>query len=339
MTTAAALAAAVQAAEDRIRPLVRVTPLEPSPALSDRVGGRVYLKLENLQHTGSFKVRGAVSRLTRLGPDERRAGVVTASTGNHGLAVAYALQHLGLTGTIFLPETASPQKVAALKRTGVDIAFHGTGCEATETHARRTAEANGRTYISPYNDPLVVAGQGTIAAELVRRLDPFDAVLASVGGGGLMAGIAGTLKHHRPDVEMVGCLPENSPVMSESVRRGRIVAMETAPTLSDGTAGGIEAGAVTFDWCRQWVDRWATVTEEDIASALRLVFFEHRLVIEGAAAVAVAALLKEPSRYAGKTVVVVICGGNIDPRRFLEVVGKTDRCRPSVAVLNAGRQG
>ena len=308
----------VVAAEARIRPYVRQTPLEYAFGLSE--AAQVYLKLENLQATGSFKLRGALNKLLALDQAQRRKGIVTASTGNHGLAVAYALSTLGMRGSIYLPENPSPQKLAMLRRYDVDLTFHGTDGVEAEREARRVSEQEGRVYVSPYNDPHVMAGQGTIAVEVLKQLDGVDCVMASVGGGGLIAGVAGYLKAVRPRVKVIGCLPQHSPVMYESIRAGRVVEMPVQPTLSDGTAGGIEAGAITFDLCRQYVDDWELVEEEAIGQAMKQIFEEHRLVVEGSAGVTVAAFLQIKERLAGKTVALVLCGGNIDIDKFKTVV-------------------
>ena len=308
------------AAAPRIRPHVRRTPLEPSVDLGREIGGQVFLKLESNQHTGSFKVRGALNRLLALDEDEKRAGVVTASSGNHGMATAFGMNRLAIDGVIYLPENASPLKVQMLDALGARIRFHGADCDHTEAHARRQAQKTGQTYISPYNDALVIAGQGTIGLEILDRLPQVDCILASVGGGGLISGIAGVVKAVRPETTIVGCLPENSPAMAESVKAGRIVETPARDTLSDGTAGGIEPGAITFEPCRSLVDEWVLVSEADIRAAMVRVFDHHRLVIEGAAAAAVAGFLKLPDRLQGKTVAIVVCGRNIDVQAFKSIV-------------------
>jgi threonine dehydratase len=310
----------VLAAEKRIRPYIRETPVDYSFYLSRTADCRAYLKLENLQHTGSFKVRGAINKLLSLERGQRQAGVIAASTGNHGLAVAYGASMLGMPGTIILPENASPQKVSELRRYDLEIAFFGTDCEQAETRARAEAEKTGRIYLSPYNDPLVLGGQGTIALELVHQLASFDCIVVSVGGGGLISGIAGYIKEAGEDVEVIGCVPKNSPAMYDAIKAGHIVDSPMLPTLSDGTAGGIEAGSITFEPCRKYVDDWVLVTEDEIREAIKLIFEEHRYVIEGAAGVAVASFLKLRDRLAGKNVVLVICGGNIELATFKEAV-------------------
>ena len=234
--------------------------------------------------------------------------------------MAYALETLGLRGSIYLPENASPQKVAMLRRYDVALVFHGTDGVEAERQARRVSEQEGRVYVSPYNDPHVIAGQGTIAVEVLKQLDGVDCVMASVGGGGLIAGIGGYLKTARPGIEVIGCLPTNSCVMYESIQAGEIVERPLLPTLSDGTAGGIETGAITFELFRQYVDDWVLVEEEAIGQAMQLIFEQHRLVVEGAAGVTVAAFLKIKKRLVGKTVALVLCGGNIDIDQFKAVV-------------------
>ncbi len=309
----------VLAAEDRIRPYVMETPLIPSPVLSLRTASSVYLKLENRQHTGSFKLRGATNKILSLSEGERRRGVVTASTGNHGLAVAHASAQLGVEATIFLPEGASPRKVEKLRSFPVELRFVAGDAINAELAARQAGEETGKPYISPYNDRGVMAGQGTVAVEMLRQRPNLDTVLVAVGGGGLIGGIAGYLKAAKPEIQVIGCLPLNSPVMAESVRQGQITEMETLPTLSDGTAGGIEEGSVTFEACRHYVDEWMLVGEEEIAAAVRLIHHEHNEVIEGAAGVPVAALLLRPDRWQGKVTGVVVCGGNIDPLLFKQL--------------------
>ena len=253
----------VRAAEKRIRPHIRETYLEHSNRYSGSGGGEVFLKMENLQHTGSFKVRGALNKIQTLATEQLEGGVVTASTGNHGAAVAFALGKLGAKGTVFVPGTASPDKVALVERLGAEVRYYGDDCAEAETHARAFAGDNGLPYISPYNDPQIVGGQGTIGLELDRQLDRIDAVFVSLGGGGLISGIAAYLKSRHPGVKIVGCSPENSQVMIQSVRAGKILDLPSKPTLSDGTAGGVEPGAITFELCRQLVKEYVTVSEAE----------------------------------------------------------------------------
>ena len=310
----------VRLAASRIRPHIVETPLLPSPALSERTGAQVFLKLENRQHTGSFKLRGATNRLLNLTVEERARGVVTASTGNHALAVARAAAQLDLAATIYLPEDASPRKIEKLKVFPVELRRVPGDALNAEISARSAAAQTGQVFISPYNDPHIIAGQATIAVELLRQQPQLDAVFATVGGGGLMGGIAGYLKSSGSAIQVIGCQPENSAVMLASVRAGRIVEDESLPTLSDGSAGGIEPHAITFDLCRDHVDHWLTVSEEEIAAAMRLIHVESGDIIEGAAGVAVASLLKMGKRCAGKRMAVVVCGGNVDEETWQRVL-------------------
>ena len=311
---------AVGAAESRIRSHLPETPLVPSPVLSDLTAASISLKLENLQVTGSFKARGSLNRVLSLTNDEKSRGVVTASTGNHGAGVANAAQRLGVKALIFVPETASPAKIENIRRFGGEIRYFGAESGATEIHAREYANNRGMPFISAYNDPLVIAGQGTIGAEIVRELPSVDTVIAAVGGGGLIAGIAGYLKAVNPKVRAIGASAKNSMATAASVRAGRIIETEHLPTLSDGTSGGLEPGSITFELCQTLVDDWVDVAEEEIGSALRLFIESHHMLCEGAAALAVAGLLSAKEGVRGKTVVVVISGANISADRLKEAL-------------------
>lgn len=320
----ARLERAIMRAAARLRPHVLETPLLPSPALSARSGAQVYLKLEQLQHTGSFKLRGALNRLLTWPRQVLERGVVAASSGNHGLAAAFALERLGAPLTLVLPESAARVKLRALARYRCETILHGADCVAAEDHARRLAAASARPFLSPYNDLEVIAGQGTVAVELERQLPEVEQVLVAVGGGGLAAGIAARLK--RPDrrrTRVLGCQPARSPVMARSIRAGRIVELPAHSTLSDGTAGGIEAGAVTFGLCRRLVDGFVEVSEKRIEAAMRLLLQEHGLVVEGAAALPVAVLLAAGRALAGRCTALVLCGRNVAP----EVLARIARPR------------
>ena len=305
------LAKEVIAAEKRIRPYIRETILEYSPYYSRLANADIHFKLENLQHTGSFKLRGAMNKMLSLTRAQRERGVVTASTGNHGAAMAYGLGKLDAKGIVFVPQNASAGKVQAIERLGAEVQYFGEDTSDTEARARKFAEKEGLTYIPPYNDFQVIGGQGTIAVELARQLNKIDAVFAALGGGGLISGIAGYLKSIHPGVEIIGCSPKNSQVMIRSVDAGKILDLPSLPTISDGTAGGIEPGAVTFDLCRELIDDYETVTEDAIKKSLGEFLQTQHMLIEGAAAVALAAMIKRRDRLAGKTVVVIICGANI----------------------------
>jgi threonine dehydratase len=285
--------------------------LDPVPYLSRLGKARVHAKLENLQHTGAFKVRGAMNKILSLTEEERARGVVAASTGNHGAGVAYSLKRLEAKGTVFVPNNTPPTRIEAIERMGAEVRRHGNDCVETEVFTRRYAEENRMTYVSPYNDLHIVAGQGTISVELARQLDEIDAVFVALGGGGLVSGIAAHFKSIRPEVKIMGCSPENSQVMIQSVKAGEILDLPSRPTLSDSTAGGLEEGAITFDLCRELVDEYITVTEDEIRESLRDFIRNQHMLIEGAAAVAVASYLKVRERFEGRSVVLIICGANI----------------------------
>ncbi len=304
--------AMVECARERIRPYVKETPLDHSVYFSGLAQSQVFLKLENLQHTSSFKVRGAMNKLLALSPDQQSRGVVAASTGNHGAAVAFGLQSLNLSGVIFVPENASQTKVAAIKRFGTEVRYFGSSPLSTELYARDYAERHGLAYLSPYNDPEVIAGQGTIGAELAQQCPRIEAVFVAVGGGGLAAGVAGYLKAvSSHPIKIIGCLPENSPEMAVSVKAGEFVEMEPKPTLSDGTAGGFEPGAITFDLCRDLIDDYVLISEEEIIVAMRQFIETHHMLIEGAAGVALAGHLKLKDQFRHQNTVIIICGANI----------------------------
>jgi len=311
------------AAERRIRDHVRETPLKPSRALGEASRARVFLKLENRQETGAFKLRGAANKLLALPREAAARGVVTASTGNHALAVATIGGRLGIPVEIFVSEHIHPVKrgkIEALKARVVVVAGDHL---AAELAARRQAEGSGRTYVSPYNDPDVIAGQGTVAVEILRQLGgaPLDAIFVAVGGGGLIGGIGAHLRQASPGTEIVGCWPEHSPALYECLRAGAIIDVPEKPTWSTSTAGGVEPGAITLALCQRVVDRRVLVTEQEIVDAARRLAREDGEPVEGAAAVAVAAFLKTAAGYEGKTVALLLCGGNAEPEFQAEIQG------------------
>jgi threonine dehydratase len=305
---------AVLAAYHRIRPLVRETPVE----YSDELGA--WLKLEQLQHTGSFKFRGASNKIALLTPEQAAAGVVTASNGNHGLGVAAAAQARGIAAEVFVSSHVSPAKARRIERHGARLHCAGDDPLTAELAARQAAADSGRVFISPYNDADVMAGQGTIAVELLRQSPKVDAVYVAVGGGGLIGGIGAYLKEASPTTEVVGCWPETSPVMYECMRAGRVIDVPEQPTLSESTAGGLEPGSVTLDVCRRVIDRSVLVPEAAILEAMRVMIEAEHWLIEGAAAVAVAAFLQERRRY--QAAAIVICGRNLSPEVMSRVLSR-----------------
>lgn len=304
----------------RINPHILQTPLIRSNWLSACCGGDVYLKLENEQHTGSFKARGSLNKLMWMQEHKISKMPVTASTGNHGLGFARALDLLDIKGKIYLPTTAVDSKVEAIKAYDVELEFYGDDPYTTELHARKTAEQNNQLYVSPYNDEQIIAGQGTIGKEISDQIKTADNVLATVGGGGLISGVATYLKNTWPDVTIMGCQPENSPEMSVSVQAGEYREVESKPTLSDGSAGGFERDAITYELCKKLVDAFILISEEEIESAIRQMVRHHHKIIEGAAGVAVAPVCKDPAKFRDQTTVIVICGANISMDKLRNVL-------------------
>ena len=296
---------------DRCKDIIRWTPLEHSPYLSTLINGDVYLKLENIQKTGSFKFRGAVSKMTSLSDEEKSMGVVTASTGNHGAACSLAMSILGIDGKIIVPDNVHKNKVDNILNLGGEVEYHGNDCLIAEERAQEISSNTGTNYISPYNDPAIVCGQGTIGYELNQELKNIDSVFVSVGGGGLISGIGGYLKSVQNQVKMIAVSPKNSCVMFESMKAGKQLDLPSEPTLSDGTAGGVEVGSITFALCQEIIDEFILVDEESISEGVRIGIEKLHQLIEGAAGAAIAGFLQKKDDLKGQTVVIIICGGNI----------------------------
>jgi len=315
------LGEAIQEAHRGIRPAVPVSALERSAALSARLGVEVWLKCEHLQPTGSFKIRGATNKIRLLGAEGRRKGVVTASTGNHGRAVAHAGRAANVPVTAFVASAAPHHKLEAIRSLGAKLlTVAGTPLEV-EQRARAHAESVGLPYISPYNDVEVVAGQGTIGMELLEQLTELDAVFVSVGGGGLIGGIGTALRHQRPRTRVVGVWPENSVDLLKRLRPDQVADATERPTLSDSTAGAIEPDSVTIDICKGVIDETVTVTEAEIAQAMRQIAESEHWIAEGSAGVALAGVVKRAAAYGGRNVAVVLCGRNIALDSFLAAIG------------------
>jgi threonine dehydratase len=310
----------VRRAAARLSGCVVRTPLHRSGAFSEELGCQVHFKLENQQTTGSFKLRGAMNRLLTLSATQRSCGCVVASSGNHGAAVAAAMQELNVAGVIFVPENTSSVKVKAIRHYGGEVRFFGTDGLDTEQHARDYATRNEMIYISPYNDEEVIAGQGSCGIEIIEQLKDIDAVFVAVGGGGLIGGVGSVLKMHNPDIRVFGCQPAASAVMAHSVAAGEILALPSDTTLSDGTAGGIEADAITFELNRAVVDEFVLVDEDEIAAAMRSFVEREEQTIEGAAGVAIAGLRARKAAVSGMQVTVIVCGGNIEAGKLAKIL-------------------
>jgi len=292
--------------------MVRRTPLEDSPFFSKACGGEVYLKFENLQLTGSFKIRGALNKMLQLSTEERERGVVTASAGNHAQGVGYGVKMLRIGATVVVPRNTPKTKIEAIRRYGVDLRVHGDDYDEAERKARELERELGKIYVSPYNDYEVIAGQGTVGLEIWEEKSDLDIVLVPVGGGGLISGIALALKSLNPEVRVVGVQSKASPVMYESIKRGEIVEIPVEESIAEGLHGGIEKGSVTFDLVKELVDEIILVEEKDIETAITLFLEHHHQVAEGAGAVGLAALMRCKRRFKDQRIGVVVSGGNID---------------------------
>jgi len=302
----------IQAALGRIRDQIYLSPCARSETLSRATGTHAFLKLENLQMTGAYKERGALNKLLTLAPAERARGLIAASAGNHAQAVAYHGGRLGVTVTIVMPETTPIMKVANTRAHGARVVLHGTNYDEAHAEARRLERAEGLTFVHPFDDPLVIAGQGTIGLEILDQVPDLDAVVVPVGGGGLISGVAAAVKARRPAVRVVGVEAEVIPCMQAAQQAGRPVTLAPATTLADGIAVK-RAGELTFEHVRAHVDELVTVTEEEIASAILYCLEKEKTVTEGAGAVGVAALMHRKARgLEGRRVVTVVSGGNID---------------------------
>ena len=306
-------------AENRIRKFIRKTPIEFSPYLSKLCNCNVYLKLESEQLTGSFKIRGAFNKLLSC-KNELNNGFITASTGNHGKAVAYVSKMLNIKGTVYVPTKVSQTKLEAIKIYGINIKKYDGTSGKTEIHARRVAEKQKIQFISPYNDIDIAAGQGTVGYEVWEQLQNIDAVFVCIGGGGLISGVAGYLKHKNKNLKVFGCEPRNSCAMSASIKVGNVIEVEHKPTLSDGSAGGIEPRSITFDFCKKYVDEYIQVSEKEIKNAMIFMIEKHHKIIEGAAAVPIASLIKKKNLYRNKNIVVVLSGSGVGIDVIREVV-------------------
>ena len=307
-------------ANERCKGHLSPTPLEYSMYLSQEIEGEVWLKLDSMQRTSSFKFRGALNKILSLTELELDKGIVSASTGNYALAVAEAMRIRKRRATIYVAEDIEPSRLELLRAHGLDLVIHGERAWDAEKEARRVAGEEDKIYVSPYNDPIVVGGQGTCGYEISKQLPDLDAALFACGAGGLLTGSAGWLKSHNPDVEAFGVSPENSPVMYESMRTKKIVEMETYPTLADTCAGGVDLDSITLELCRRYVEEIVLLSESEIEESIRLLFEQHRLVVEGSGALAVGGLLKRRERFKGKKVVAVVCGRNVDLEVFKRII-------------------
>jgi threonine dehydratase len=308
----------VQAARELLAGVARTTPLEAARSLSGRVGGTVLLKCENLQHAGSFKIRGAYVRIARLTEAERAGGVVAASAGNHAQGVALAARLLGCSATVFMPESAPLPKIAATREYGAEVHLHGSTVDEALEAATAWGAERGAVLIHPFNHPDVIAGQGTVGLEILEQCPDVRTIVVGTGGGGLVSGIAVAVKALRPDVRVVGVQAAGAAAFPDSLRAGRPVALDSMATIADGIAVGCP-GDLTFRHVRELVDRIVTVDEDALSRALLHCLERAKLVVEPAGAAGVAALMEDPASFE-PPVVAVISGGNIDPVLLSKVI-------------------
>jgi threonine dehydratase len=310
----------IYSARARIAPITRKTPLVSSPALSELTGSEITLKLECLQETGSFKPRGAANKILSLDPGARQRGVVTMSSGNHGRALAYVAHRLGLRAVVCLYEKVPANKRDATRKLGAEVVVKGSTYEEAMEEAYHLVEKEGLEMIHPYDDPVVIAGQGTIGLELLEEFPDLDTVVVPLSGGGLLGGIAFALKSAAPKIHVVGVMMERGPAMVESLRAGRLVEIVEEPTLADALAGGIIPNKYTFELLQKTVDETVLVSEQEIADAMAFALERHHLVVEGGGAVGIAAVKAGKLQHPGKRVAVVISGANVDMSLLLRIV-------------------
>ncbi|KAK1623025.1 tryptophan synthase beta subunit-like PLP-dependent enzyme [Colletotrichum phormii] len=320
-------ASAVQA-RSRIKSHIYTTPLLPARVAGHDNNATVLFKAENFQLTGSFKLRGATSKIsasqsqytsdssssTTTTTTTTTKKLITASSGNHGIGAAHAAHALNCALTVVLPETVFPAKLAKIKSYGATVILHGAETGLAEQHAQQLAASGEYTYISPYNDPLVVAGQGTIALEILEQcaaqgIPQLDNIFISMGGGGLISGIGSVLKSFAPNVRIFGVAATNSQALAESILAGKVVETEHLPTLAEAVAGGMDEDSITLPLAREVVDRVVECSEEEIADAMRRIAVEENMIVEGAAALALAGFEKVKGEVGGQTSVVLLCGG------------------------------
>lgn len=304
-------------ARRRIRDYIYATPLLPSRQIGAESESSLFFKAESFQLTGSFKIRGAASKMTSLGIHR---GVITASSGNHGIGAAQAAALIGQALTVVLPETVSQSKLQRIRAFNVNVILHGAETGFAELYARKEAAARDLVYVSPYNDPEIIAGQGTIGLELLEQTDKIDNVFIAMGGGGLVGGIGSVLKSFSPGTRVFGVSARNSAALAASMRAGRVVETEHLDTLADAVAGGVDEDSVTLSLATSVIDEVITCTEEEIAAALKQLALKENQLVEGAAALALAGFSKVAEHCRGQNNVVLLCGANFDHDKIFSVV-------------------
>lgn len=300
-------------AKKRISSIVSKTPLMQSSALQEKLSTSTYLKLENYHEIGAFKIRGAANKLLSLSKEEKSRGVTTFSTGNHGLAVAYVAKTLNMRAVICVSKRVPKAKIDRLHRLGAEVVIIGNSQDDAAKHSYFLEQSEGLTVVKPFDDPHVITGQGTIGLEILEDLPEIDTAIIPVSGGGLFAGIAYVLKQNNPQMNIIAVSMERSPVMYESLRANRPVQLDEQDTLADSLLGGIGLdNEYTFPMVKKYADNFVLVSEEEIASGMKFLAEEHRMIVEGAAATGLAAILSEKVPIRNKTVATIVTGNNVD---------------------------
>ena len=312
----------VYRAHARIKLMILQTPLLASTELAEKTGARsVHLKLECLQNTGAFKVRGAANKMLSLTDEEKKRGVITFSTGNHGKAVAYVAGKIGIQATICLSEHVAPSRAEAIRKLGADVSVKGRSQDEAEKNYQDLSASEGFVPVVPFDDPLIIAGQGTIALEILAALPDTDVLLIQLSGGGLLAGIAMAAKSINPGIHVVGISLERSPAMLESLKAGTPVQVEEKDSIADSLLGGIGYdNQYTLELVEQFTDEHLLVSEEEIKDGMFYIFDKYRLIVEGAAAVGVGLLMGQKINVEGKRVVTVLSGNSINSDEYIRIV-------------------
>lgn len=319
----------IQAAAETIKGIVRRTPIVDCPVLTDTLGGEVFLKLENLQKTGSFKIRGAINKIASLTEEEKAKGVIAASAGNHAQGVALGARANGIKATIAMPATAPMAKVSATRGYGAEVVLSGAVYDDAYAKAVEIQKETGATFLHPFDDAFVISGQGTIGLEILEDLADVDVVVTPIGGGGIAAGIATAVKALKPSIKVIGVQTSNVPSMPAALKAGESVVVDATPTIADGIAVR-KAGTLTFELVKEYVDEVVTVSEDEIASSILHMMERNKIVAEGAGATAFAAILAGKIDVKGKKVCAVVSGGNVDVNLVDRIINR--------ALIVAGRR-
>lgn len=313
----------VQEAQQRIKGIAVQTPLKPAYTLSDKTGRNIWLKMETMQPTGAFKIRGAANAIQALSEEQRRKGVISMSTGNHGKAIAYVCRQLEMRGVICISAQVPKVKIEGMKKLGAEVIVTGKDQDEADVGAREMAVQEGLHFISAFDDPYVIAGQGTIALEILEQQPQLDTLIVPLSGGGLMAGIGVVMKTLRPEIQLIGVTMEKGAAMHLSMQAGKLVDVEEVPSLADALTGGIpKDNRYSFPLCAQYVDQSFLVSEEAIAQAMAYALQQERIVLEGGAATTIALLEEKLDQIPGQNMALICSGDNVDMAKLLRLAAK-----------------